>query len=160
MAARLKPWFGLAGFLILCFAAAGLGSIFTSSSVNSWYPYLTKPAWNPPAWLFGPVWTMLYIAMAVAAWLVWRAHGFSKGALPLAVFMIQLALNAAWSGLFFGLRDPGLAFLEIIVLWLAIATTLLLFWNYARLAAYLILPYLLWVSYAGVLNFFIWRLNP
>ena len=146
----------LAAWLLLCFAAASLGALFTP---GEWYAALQKPSWNPPGWLFGPVWTLLYTLMAVAAWLVWQEGGWAKQARPLLVFCLQLALNALWTPLFFGLHRPGLAFAEMVLLWLAIVATLVLFARVRRLAAWLLAPYLLWVSFAAYLNFALWRLN-
>lgn len=145
-------------FLAICLGAGGLGSFFTTSSVRDWYPRLRKPKGTPPSWIFGPVWTTLYVLMAVSAWLVWRAYG--RGArFALLVFFAQLALNVAWSGIFFGSRMPGFAFAEIVVLWLAIAFNMLIFYLLQPIAALLLAPYLLWASYAGYLNWGIWRLN-
>jgi len=148
-------------FLIVTFAAAGLGSFFTASSIATWYPTLQKPSWNPPNWIFAPVWTALYVMMAVAAWQVWRRskNSLSGSRWPLSLFFIQLALNAAWSGLFFGLQNPGLAFIEILFLWSAILLTAISFFRRSQLAGGLLLPYLLWVAFAAALNFEIWRLN-
>jgi tryptophan-rich sensory protein len=161
--ARSPSWqwqfVGLIGFLLLCFAAAAIGGRFTAMSVGDWYPTLAKPPLAPPAWVFGPVWTTLYTLMAIAAWLVWRRGGWRSQSGPLALFLVQLALNVAWSGLFFGLRSPGLAFGEIVLLWLAIAATASQFWRQSRAAALLLVPYLLWVTFAGYLNFGYWRLN-
>ena len=117
---------------------------------------LAKPSWTPPNWLFGPVWSCLYLGMAVAAWLVWRQ---GSGFLPMALFATQLLLNAAWSWLFFALHIPGVAFVEIVLLWAAIAATTIVFWRRSILAGLLFVPYWAWVSYASVLNFSIWRLN-
>lgn len=153
----LKSAIALAAWLVLCFGAATLGAMFTP---GDWYAALKKPAWNPPGWVFGPVWTALYTAMAVAAWLVWRRGGFAKQRRPLTLFLGQLALNAGWTPLFFGLCSPGLALAEILLLWLAIAMTLVAFLRISRVAAWLLIPYLLWVSFAAVLNFALWRLNP
>lgn len=145
-------------FFAICLGAGGLGSFFTASSVRDWYPRLRKPAGTPPSRVFGPVWTALYILMAVSAWLVWREYGW--GALPaLLIFFAQLALNVAWSGIFFGSRMPGVAFVEITILWLAIAFTIFVFFTLVPIAALLLVPYLLWVSYASYLNWGIWRLN-
>jgi tryptophan-rich sensory protein len=142
------------------FAAAGLGSHFTARSVAEWYPTLAKPSWTPPGAVFAPVWTALYFLMAVAAWLVWRkAGGLAAARLPLALFAVQLALNAAWSVLFFGLRMPGLAFGELVLLWLAIAATLAAFRRVVPAAGLMLAPYLAWVTFAGALNFTLWRLN-
>ena len=145
-------------FCLLCFLAAGLGSLFTMVSLGNWYAGLAKPSWNPPSWLFGPVWTVLYAMMAVAGWLAWRRGG-SQGQIALRWFAIQLALNVGWSAVFFGLQLPGLAFFEILLLWVTIAATLLTSWRVSRTAGILLAPYLLWVSFAAVLNFAIWRLN-
>ena len=150
----------LALFIAICFLAAGAGAIIVSTSVNSWYPTLHKPSWNPPAWVFGPVWTFLYLMMAVAAWLIWRLRGFANGAGALKLFALQLALNAAWSPLFFGLRNPLAAFLDIVPLWAAILATLISFWRISPVAGALLVPYWLWVSFATALNFTIWRINP
>jgi translocator protein len=156
---RPVSWLVLAGFLVLCFGVAALGSMFTSSAMPEWYMSLEKPAFNPPAWVFGPVWTLLYAMMAVAAWLVWREAGFGGATVALSMFFVQLALNLAWSGIFFGLREPGWAMLEILALWSAIVATLVLFFRHSSVAGWLMTPYLLWVSFAAVLNAAIWRLN-
>jgi tryptophan-rich sensory protein len=148
---------GLLGWLLLCFAAAAVGSLFMP---GEWYAALNKPAWNPPGWIFGPVWTALYAMMAVAAWLIWHRGGLAVQRRPLGLFLAQLALNALWTPLFFGLRQPGLAFAEILLLWLAILATLLAFRPVSRAAAWLLVPYLAWVSFAAVLNGALWRLNP
>ena len=142
--------------LAASFLAAWVGSQF---HVGPWYADLAKPRWTPPNVVFGPVWTALYVLMGVAAALVWRRAGLAAAWKPLAFFGIQLVLNAAWSWLFFGLHRPGAAFLEIVVLWAAILITLVLFWRVRPLAGILFLPYLLWVSFAAVLNFLLWRLN-
>ena len=155
----LKQVAWLIGFLAVCFASAGLGAAATSTSVGGWYQTLTKPSWNPPDWLFGPVWTALYFMMAVAAWLVWRGHGWSAARTALNWFVLQLALNVLWSFLFFGLQRPGLAFAEILVLWLSIAATCLAFQAKSRTAALLLVPYLAWTSFAVILNLTLWRLN-
>lgn len=147
----------LGGWLALCFAAAGTAA-FVSSGMG-WYAELHKPAWNPPAWIFGPVWTTLYAMMAVAAWLVWRVGGWKEQRRALGLFLLQWLLNVLWTPLFFGLHRPGLAFADIILLWLALAATLRLFWQAQNVAGILLVPYLAWVSFAAVLNFVIWRLN-
>ena len=146
----------LMGWLALCFAAASSG-VFVST--GDWYSSLNKPSWNPPSWLFGPVWSVLYCMMAVAAWLVWCQGGWQRQRIPLALFVLQLALNALWTPLFFGLHMPGLAFVEMCLLWLALVSTLLLFWRVRPLAGIMLIPYLGWVSFAAFLNFTIWRLN-
>jgi translocator protein len=131
--------------------------LLTTPALRSWYAGLSKPSWTPPNSLFGPVWTILFIAMAIAAWLVWRKVGLT--AVPMQLFLLQLLLNVAWSVLFFRLRSPGLAFAEIVVLWCAILATSIEFWNVVQAAGWLLLPYWIWVSYAAALNFSIWRLN-
>jgi tryptophan-rich sensory protein len=146
----------LGGWLLLCFAAASLGALF---GPGEWYAALKKPSWNPPAWLFGPVWSALYTMMAVAAWLVWKRGGFAAQRKPLIIFLAQLALNAAWTPLFFGLHSPGLAFAEMVLLWSAIVATIVVFRPVSRAAMLLLVPYLGWVSFAAVLNFSLWRLN-
>lgn len=163
-------------FLLACFGVAAFGSQFAP---GEWYAALEKPAWNPPAWVFAPVWTVLYALMAVAGWLVWRSGAgggervdLQSGALAdqeprtrprrrvaLGAFALQLALNGAWSWLFFGLHLPGVAFVEIVVLWIAILATTVLFWRLRPLAGALLVPYLAWVGYAAALNFALWRLN-
>lgn len=154
--ALLRDLGGLALWVIACFGAAALGGLFPP---GAWYAGLNKPSWNPPSWLFGPVWSALYTMMAVAAWLVWRRGGFRAQRTPLALFLVQLALNAAWSPLFFGLKWPGIAFAEMLLLWLAIAATLISFRRVSPVAGWLLAPYLAWVSFAALLNFTLWRLN-
>ncbi len=149
-------WIGLGFWLVVTFIAALIGSRFQP---GEWYIGLTKPALTPPAWVFGPVWTLLYAMMAVVAWLVWRRYGFTDAIVPLGLFLGQLALNCLWSYLFFGLQRPELAFLDIIALWLAILATFVAFWHCHQLAGLLLLPYLLWVSFATYLNFQFWQLN-
>jgi len=150
---------GLVVALAVTFAAAGIGSVFTSQSVDTWYQEIAKPSWTPPGWLFGPVWTALYTLMAVAAWLVWRQGGWGGARLALGLYAGQLVLNAAWSALFFGARMPGLAFVELVVLWLAIVATTVAFFRKSVPAGVLLLPYLAWTTFAGVLNFTLWRMN-
>jgi tryptophan-rich sensory protein len=147
----------LARWLALCFAASGT-AIFVS--VDGWYAGLNKPEWNPPAWVFAPVWTLLYAMMSVAAWLVWREGGWKSQRRALVLFLLQWLLNALWTPLFFGMHRVGLAFAEITILWLVLVTTLVSFWRARKAAAFLLLPYLAWVSFAAALNFAIWRLNP
>jgi tryptophan-rich sensory protein len=141
-------------------AVGGLSGYATSGGVSTWYPGLAKPSFNPPSWAFGPVWTLLYILMGVAAFLVWRQGLRTDGVKSaLTVFLIQLALNGLWSVLFFGLQAPGWALVEIILLWLAIIATMVLFWRIVPTAGRLLLPYLVWVSFATVLNASLWWLN-
>jgi len=153
---RRRSALGLVGWLAVCFAAASLGAVFMP---GDWYLALNKPSWNPPGRVFGPVWTTLYAMMAVAAWIVWKPGGFAAQPQPLGIFLVQLALNAAWTPLFFGLHWTGLAFAEIVLLWLTIAATFKAFYPVSRIAAWLLGPYLAWVSFAAVLNFNLWRLN-
>ena len=154
-----KDWLGWAVFVAICFFAAAIGSWFTAGSVKSWYPTLLKPPGTPPAWVFGPVWSTLYLLMGTAAWLVWRQRSDSDVTLALTLFFAQLALNATWSFVFFGLRRPGLALLEIVVLLAAIIAMITSFVPLSRPAFWLMTPYVAWVSYATFLNFGIWRLN-
>jgi translocator protein len=149
-------WIGLGFWLVVTFAAAWIGSRFQP---GEWYAGLVKPALTPPGWVFGPVWTLLYAMMGTAAWLVWRTLGVYGALIPLGLFLGQLALNALWSYLFFGLQRPGLALLDIVALWLAILATLVNFWRAYASAGLLLLPYLFWVSFATYLNFQFWRLN-
>ena len=143
--------------ILVCVGAAGIGSLLTTPAVSPWYASLRKPSWTPPNWLFGPVWTILFLAMAIAAWLVWRKVGLT--AAPMQLFLLQLLLNVAWSALFFRLRSPGLAFAEIVMLWFAILATSIEFWKAVPAAGGLLLPYLVWVSYAAALNCSMWWLN-
>ena len=152
---------GLVVFLLLSLAAGALGGFWTAPATHpgGWYYQIEKPSWTPPSWLFGPVWTALYVAMGVAAWLVWKNGGWEANRGALTLFFVQLVLNAAWSGLFFGLESPGLAMAEIVLLWVSILATLLAFWRVSRPAGLLLVPYLLWVTFASALNFAVWRLN-
>lgn len=154
------PGLALVVSFLISFAAAGLGSLLTTPNLPDWYAGLNKPAWNPPNAVFGPVWTLLFALMALAAWLVWRERHTHSVRVPLGWYALQLVLNVAWSGLFFALRRPDLAFLEILFLWAAILATLVAFLRVRKLAAALLVPYLLWVSFAAALNFALWRLNP
>lgn len=147
----------LAGFVGAAFLAGAIGSWATFEGVRTWYPALVKPAWNPPNWIFGPVWTTLYVLMGVAAWRVWRT-GVAAGPLVTGYF-VQLAANALWSVLFFGLRQPAWALLDVVVLWGLLVWLLAGFWRADRLAGVLWLPYVLWVSFATLLNAAIARLN-
>ncbi len=150
---------GLIVAIGVCFAAAGLGNLATTPKIPNWYADLEKPWFNPPAWIFGPVWSALYLMMAVAAWLVWRQGGFRNALGPLTLFGIQLALNTLWSFLFFGMQNPGAAAIEILFLWAAILATLIAFAKRSRSAAILLAPYLAWVTFATVLNITIWSMN-
>jgi benzodiazapine receptor len=151
-------WVRLVLALAAVLAVAGLAGFLTGLHVDDWYPRLRKPSWNPPASVFGPVWTALYLSIAVSAWLAWRKLPF-HGGWPLGLFAVQLLLNGAWSWIFFGLRRPDLAFGEIVLLWIAIAATAWSFRRVSKAAAFLLIPYLLWVGFAAALNLAIWRLN-
>lgn len=145
-------------FLAVVAAAAGVGGLFTARSVGTWYRELARPSWTPPGWLFSPVWTVLYVMMAIAGWRVWQVAGAGARA-ALAAFGVQLVLNAGWSAVFFGLRSPGWAFAELCALWVAIVVTTVLFARRSILAGVLMTPYLAWTTFAGALNFAIWRMN-
>ena len=146
-------------FLAAVFAAAGIGGYFTGPAVREWYPTLAKPAWTPPARVFGPVWTALYVCIATSGFLAWRKAGVAGAKGALVLFAAQLVLNAAWSWVFFGLRRPGWAAAEIVVLWVAILATTAALLRVSRPAGWLFVPYLLWTSFAAALNFAIWRMN-
>ena len=145
-------------FLLLALAMGFAAGLATEPNIAGWYSHLNKPSFNPPNWVFAPVWTTLYILMAIAAWRVWRVAGFESR--PLLYWFVQLALNFAWSFIFFGAHHVAFALIEIAVLWLMIVLTTASFFRRDRLAGWLLVPYLVWVSFAGVLNTAIWRLNP
>lgn len=148
----------LAGWVSLCVGVGASASLVTASSVRDWYPTIAKPTWTPPNGVFGPVWTVLYVAMGVAAWYVWQTRRSPERRVALVLFGVQLGLNAAWSVIFFGLRAPGPAAVEIVLLWVAIAATIVAFRRIRPIAAALLVPYLAWVSFAAALNVAIWRL--
>ena len=153
-------WLMLIGFALLPTVLGALSGLATMDSVNTWYETIVRPTWAPPNWVFGPVWTLLYVSMGVAAWWIWRAPDDEPLRRPaLAAFAAQLALNLAWSPIFFGLQSPGWALVEIAILWLALVATVVLFWRVRRAAGLLLVPYLAWVSFASVLNGAIWWLN-
>ncbi len=154
-AARKLVWLPI--WVAICLGAGALAGAATASSVGGWYAELQRPSWAPPNWVFGPVWTLLYILMGCAAWLVQTSPRFRRPALVL--FSIQLLLNFLWTVLFFGLQSPGLALLEIGILWVAIVATMLSFFPIHRGAAWLMAPYLAWVSFAALLNGAFWWLN-
>ena len=143
----------LISLIVVTFLAPSLGMI---SPPGEWYASLNSPSWNPPAWLFGPVWTMLYLMMATAAWLVWKRCGWGKA---LGFYGIQLVLNAAWSPIFFAVHQPGRALVDIIAMWVAILVTMVAFFRVSKAAGWLMVPYLGWVSFALVLNYVLWRIN-
>jgi tryptophan-rich sensory protein len=150
---------GFLGWLAASFLAAFVGGA-ASVQAGPFYASLVQPAWAPPASVFGPVWTVLYALMAVAAWLVWRKGGFRAARGALTLFLVQLAVNALWSWLFFGWHRGALAFADILLLWLLIVATMVAFWRTRPLAGALLLPYLLWVTFAAALNWSVWHLNP
>ena len=152
----MRQWWVLVGFLVLCVGGGTLAGLVSAPAILEWYPALNKPWWTPPSWLFGPAWTVLYILMAVAAWLVWKT-GNARTAMIL--FFAQLLLNFAWSLLFFGARSPGLGLIDVTAMWLAIAATIFAFAFRSRLAAFLMVPYLCWVSFAAALNAAIFLMN-
>lgn len=147
---------GLIGWLLLSAVIAWFGSQFAA---DNWYLELNKPGWTPPGWIFGPVWTILYILMAVAAWLIWRNDRKITGKLSLKIYLIKMVCNGLWSYLFFGLHQIGLAFLDIIVLLVLLIWVIILFYKEKKSAGIILIPYLIWVSFASVLNLSIWLLN-
>lgn len=155
---RKVDWLKLLAFIGFCQAAGAIGSIFTTSSIPSWYAFLAKPFFNPPTWVFAPAWIILYSLMGVSLYLVWVSKSkLRKEAVK--IFVLQLILNSAWSIIFFGLKLPGVAFVEIIILWLLILATIVKFYKINKLSAYLLIPYILWTSFASLLNYSIWVLN-
>ncbi|MFS8063549.1 MAG: TspO/MBR family protein [Luteimonas sp.] len=150
---------GLVGWFVVSFTASAIGAV-ASIQAESFYSQLVQPSWAPCSAIFGPVWTVLYVLMAIAAWLVWRSGGFRANPTALSLFGVQLALNALWSWLFFAWHRGAWAFADIVVLWVLIVATLVSFWRVRPLAGSLIIPYLLWVSFASALNYSVWHLNP
>ena len=156
---RAGDLLGLGAFVALCLAISALGGWVTAASVGTWYRTLHKPAFNPPDWVFAPVWTALYLMIALAGWRVWRSRGLAGARAAMAAYAAQLALNLTWSLLFFGGRMIGPALLEIMLLLAAIGVNAVLFWRTDRLAGWLLVPYAAWVAFACMLNFALWRLN-
>lgn len=154
-----KFWISFVVFIALCFFIEIVGNIWTKETVSTWYPQLNKPSWTPPNWIFGPVWTALYVMIAAAGWLIYRAEESHERSIALILYGIQLAMNFIWSFLFFSLRSPLLGLLDIVPLCLFIALTIFKAWPVNRLASLLLLPYLFWVLYATSLNAAIWALN-
>ena len=154
----MKGWLGLAGWLLVSLGTGAAGALATRDA-PAFYADLMKPGWAPPGWLFGPVWTTLYVLMGVAAWLVWRKAGWSGASGALSLFVAQLIANALWSWIFFAWRRGGFAFAEIIVLLGLIVATMVAFARVQRVAAFLLLPYLGWVLFASALNLAVWRAN-
>jgi tryptophan-rich sensory protein len=153
---KKSDWFKLIISIVICQLTGAIGAIFTAESVGSWYLTLNKPGLNPPSWVFAPVWTTLYVLMGVALFIIWKKH---QTGYAIHIFIFQLILNSLWSFLFFGVRNIQLAFIEIILLWLSILITIILFYRISRPAAYLLIPYILWVTFASYLNYELMRLN-
>ncbi len=149
----------LSGFVALCLSISAIGGAVTHTSVNTWYQELEKPIYTPPDWVFSPVWISLYLMMGISAWLIWLNADSKARRYPLTVFGVQLVLNLAWSFIFFGARAVGWAFIEICFLWIAIAANIRVFWQVDKLAGWLLVPYIMWVTYAVVLNGAIYSLN-
>ena len=149
--------FALVLSLVLVAVVASFGGRYAPSP---WYADLAKPTWTPPNWLFGPVWTILYILMAVASWMVWRQREHPGARSALVSYVVQLILNGLWSWIFFGQQRMGLALLDLLILWIAVLATLILFWRVRGSCGLLLLPYLVWITFAGVLNLALWHLNP
>lgn len=156
---RAGDLLGLGAFVALCLAISAIGGWVTADSVGTWYRTLQKPDFNPPDWVFAPVWTLLYLVTAVAGWRVWRSRGLPGARTAMAAYAAQLALNLAWSFLFFGGRMIGIALAEIVLLLGAIVVNGVLFWRIDRLAGWLLVPYAAWVAFACMLNFALWKLN-
>ena len=154
-----RDFFGFVAFFALCLAASAIGGAVTAGSVATWYPTLAKPSFNPPNWIFAPVWTALFFMMAVAGWRVWRRDGLAGARAAMTLFALQLVLNMSWSIVFFGLRSIGAALAEILVLLLAILATMAVFWQRDRIAGMLFIPYAGWVAFAAALNARLWQLN-
>ncbi len=151
---------GLVFWIGICYLVAWTGALVSPGMAPSdWYDALSKPTWNPPDWVFGPVWTVLYTMMGVSAWIIWDRFGLKAARVALAAFIIQLLLNGLWSRLFFGMQEPGWAFFEILILLAAIAITTVLFFRKNAVAGWLMVPYILWVGYASTLNGAIWLMN-
>ena len=146
-------------FILITLFAGFIGSLFTTPSIASWYAFINKPSFSPPNWLFAPVWSLLYILMGIAAFLIWQKRDNLKTKPALMFYGIQLILNTLWSIIFFGMHNPGLAFLEIIILWSFILITLIKFYKINKTSGILFIPYLIWVSFASILNFAVWMLN-
>lgn len=162
----MNKWGRAIFFVAACEIAGMIGSIFTFPEITSWYATLMKPTLNPPSWIFGPVWTLLYALMGIAVFLVWEKHRTTKLKkkrkiieFALWIFVAQLLLNILWSILFFGLHNPALAFLDLVAMWIFIALTMYAFKPINKTSAYLLIPYILWVTFAGYLNFSVWQLN-
>lgn len=145
--------------ILIALSAGFIGSYFTASSVSTWYTTINKPSFSPPNWIFAPVWTALYILMGVAAFLIWRERHHPQAKTALIFYGVQLVLNAFWSIIFFGMSNPGLALIELLVLWVLVLITMVKFYKINRTAGWLLAPYLLWGTFASILNYAIWMLN-
>jgi len=156
---KRQQFFGLITWLVISYSASAIGAL-ASIQAGAFYAELVQPDWAPPAWLFGPVWTTLYALMGISAWLIWRVAGFNAHRRVLILFFVQLILNALWSWLFFSWSFGALSVIEIMLLWAFILATVVSFWRIHRLAGILLMPYFAWVSFAAVLNYSLWRLNP
>ena len=157
---KLKDYFALIGSIVICELAGGIGAIFTTAAIPTWYGGLMKPPLNPPSWVFGPVWGILYCLMGIGAFLVWGKGWVRKDVkMALGIFVLQFALNTLWSILFFGLHSPLLGLICLVAMWLAIVWTMVVFWKISRAAMWLLVPYILWVTFAGYLNLGIFILN-
>lgn len=159
MKKRIIDWLALPVFIAVSLMVAGIGSAITMPALDGWYDTLQKPAWTPPNWLFAQVWIVLYVIMAIAAWMVWRERRWGGVSLPLTLFAVQLVLNIVWSDFFFAKQAPDIAFVEILFLWVSILGTMLAFWQVRTTAGVLFVPYLVWVTFAAALNFAVWRMN-
>lgn len=155
----MKKLFPLITSIIIAQLAGIIGSLFTAANVATWYPTLIKPEWNPPSWVFGPVWITLYTLMGIAAFIIWTHKKNPTAKNALTIYGIHLALNALWSMLFFGLQNPKIAFIEIILLLIVIIVVTVRFWKIDIRAGALMIPYICWVSFASILNYMIWQLN-
>lgn len=158
-ASTIRQALGLLAWLGTTMVTGAIGAAATIDA-PTFYASLQRPSWAPPSWLFGPVWTTLYILMGLAAWQVWRTSGWTNARTALSVYAGQLLLNAAWSWLFFSMQSGLGALIEIVILWLAIVATMVLFRRHSAVASYALLPYLLWVSFASALTFYLWANNP
>ncbi len=156
-----KPrwWIGWAVCVGICILAGGASALLSGFSDRTWYESLRRPSWTPPDAVCGPVWTLLYVMMGSALWLVWRSKGRPGAPLAISLFVVQLVLNVAWSPIFFGLHRPGWAMVDLAALWVAVVSTMLMFWSIRRLAGLLLTPYLLWCIFAAAPNFAFWQLN-
>lgn len=159
MLSRMQQISGLVVWLLLSFLVATLGAV-ASIQAAEFYGQMIQPTWAPPAWVFGPVWSTLYLIMGISAWLVWRQDGYKGARLALTLFIIQWVLNALWSWLFFAWHMGAYAFVDVLLLWLCILFTIITFNAKSKLAAWLLVPYLAWVSFASALNYSVWQLNP